>query len=64
MQSYPIGARVELCGLGAKPEMNGKCGVVASFRAAPGRCEVKLDGGLGSFKLRPKNLKCEPTELN
>ena len=52
----PIGARVELRGLQAKPELNGQRGVVVGFKAESGRCEVKLDDGSGSFRLKPGNL--------
>ena len=53
----PIGTRVELHGLKAKPELNGQRGVVAGFDAASGRCKVKLEDGRGPFKLKMGNLK-------
>ena len=53
----PIGTRVELHGLKAKPELNGQRGVVAGFDAASGRCKVKLEDGRGPFKLKVGNLK-------
>ena len=53
----PIGTRVELHGLKAKPELNGQRGVVEGFDAASGRCKVKLEDGRGPFKLRVENLK-------
>ena len=53
----PIGTRVELHGLKAKPELNGQRGVVEGFDAASGRCKVKLEDGRGPFKLKVENLK-------
>ena len=53
----PIGTRVELHGLKAKPELNGQRGVVAGFDAASGRCKVELEDGRGPFKLKVENLK-------
>ena len=52
----PIGTRVELHGLKAKPELNGQRGVVVGFDAASGRCKVKLEDGRGPFKLKVGNL--------
>ena len=56
----PIGARVELHGLKAKPELNGQRGVVVNdFSADSGRCQVKLEGsidGRRSLMLKPGNL--------
>ena len=42
--SIPIGARVELRGLQAKPELNGRRGVVVKFVGSTGRYRVQLDG--------------------
>merc|ERR1712185_115580 len=53
----PIGTRVELHGLKAKPELNGQRGVVEGFDAASGRCKVKLEDGRGPFKLKVENLQ-------
>ena len=53
----PIGTRVELHGLKAKPELNGQRGVVVGFDAASGRCKVELEDGRGPFKLKVGNLK-------
>ena len=40
----PIGARVELRGLQAKPELNGRRGVAVEFVGLSGRYRVQLDG--------------------
>ena len=34
----PIGARVELHGLKAKPQLNGQCGIVVGYVASSGQC--------------------------
>ena len=52
----PIGTRVELRGLQAKPELNGGWGVVAGFDAASGRIKVKLEDGRGPFKFKADNV--------
>ena len=52
----PIGTRVELHGLKAKPELNRQRGVVAGFDADSGRCVVKLEDGR-EFKSKVENLK-------
>ena len=52
----PIGTRVELHGLKAKPELNQQRGVVAGFDADSGRCVVKLEDGR-EFKSKVENLK-------
>ena len=52
----PIGTRVELHGLKAKPELNRQRGVVAGFDADSGRCVVKLEDGR-EFKSKAENLK-------
>ena len=49
--SIPIGARVELRGLKAKPELNGRRGVVVKFIGSSERCRVQLDEGGGEFSL-------------
>ena len=57
----PIGARVELHGLKAKPQLNGQCGIVVDYVASSGRCTVVLDESGGETKtkknLKPDNLK-------
>ena len=57
----PIGARVELHGLKAKPQLNGQCGVVVDYVASSGRCTVVLEGGGDETKtkmnIKPDNLK-------
>ena len=54
--AIPIGARVELRGLQAKPELNGQRGEVTGFDAASGRLKVRLGDGRGPFSLKPENL--------
>ena len=57
----PIGTRVELHGLKAKPQLNGHCGIVVNYVASSGRCTVVLEGGGGEPKtkmnIKPDNLK-------
>ena len=57
----PIGTRVELHGLKAKPQLNGQCGIVVDYVACSGRCTIVLDesGGETETKknLKPENLK-------
>ena len=57
--SMPIGTRVELRGLKAKPELNGQRGVVVGLKAASGRCKVKLEDGRGPFSLKVENIFVE-----
>jgi len=63
--SIPIGTRVELRGLQAKPELNGRRGVVVKFVSSTGRYRVELDergeGAAGeeqegAFSLKAGNL--------
>ena len=55
--AIPIGARVELRGLQAKPELNGRRGVVVKFVSSSGRYRVQLDGEGGeAFSLKAENL--------
>jgi len=58
LPSIPIGARVELRGLQAKPELNGRRGVVVKFIGSSGRYRVQLDeeGGGEAFSLKAENL--------
>ena len=57
----PIGTRVELHGLKAKPQLNGQCGIVVGYLESSGRCTVLLDDAGGETKskkdLKPENLK-------
>ena len=57
----PIGTRVEVHGLKAKPQLNGQCGIVVDYVASSGRCTVVLDESAGETKtkksLKPENLK-------
>jgi len=55
--AFAVGSRVELKGLKAKPELNGQAGLVVAFVASSGRFSVTVDGGKGTFDLRPQNLK-------
>ena len=52
----PIGTKVQLRGLQAKPELNGLRGVVTGFDASNGRCSVQLEDGRGPYKIKPENL--------
>jgi G3E family GTPase len=58
----PIGRHVELFGLKAQPELNGRRGVVTEFLAANGRFAVKLyeEGGSGQtpavVNVKPDNI--------
>ena len=55
--TIPISARVELRGLQAKPELNGRRGVVVKFVGSSGRYRVQLDGEGGeAFGLKAGNL--------
>ena len=49
---------MELRGLQAKPELNGRRGVVVKFIGSSGRCRVQLDEGhgLGEFSLKAENM--------
>ena len=53
----PINTTVQLCGLQAKPELNGQRGVVTGFDASSGRCSVQLEDGRGPYKIKPGNLE-------
>ena len=57
----PIGTRVELHGLKAKPQLNGQCGIVVGYLESSGRCTVSLGNSGGETKtkknLKPENLK-------
>ena len=54
----PVGTRVELYGLKAKPELNGQRGVVVGFKAASGRYKVELEDGRGPFSLKEEYVLC------
>ena len=56
MGGLAVGVRVELRGLKAKPELNGHRGVVEKYVASSGRFAVRVDDGLGSFRLKSDNL--------
>lgn len=43
----PLGARVRLTGLKAKPELNGRTGVMCDFATETGRCVVQLETEVG-----------------
>jgi DNA ligase-1 len=57
-----IGQRVRLVGLGARPELNGVCGVATEYIEASGRLSVSLSGDdrRAPLAIRPMNL--EPAE--
>ena len=56
----PIGTRVELHGLKAKPQLNGQYGIVVGYVASSGRCTVALGGARGKtetkMSIKPENL--------
>ena len=56
----PIGTRVELYGLKAKPQWNGQHGIVVGYVASSGRCTVVLEGARGKtetkMSIKPENL--------
>ena len=57
----PIGTRVELHGLKAKPQLNGRYGIVVGYVLSSGRCTVVLKDARGETKakmsIKPENLK-------
>ena len=57
----PIGARVELHGLKAKPQLNGQSGVVVDYMELSGRCTVALEDDGAEIKM---NIKLENLEWN
>ena len=57
----PIGTRVEVHGLKAKPQLNGQCGIVVGYLESSGRCTVSLDSG--SETKTKKNLMVKPENL-
>jgi len=52
----PVGSRVVLHGIVAKPELNGMTGIIESHIADKGRCGVKLGDG-SVISLKPANLR-------
>ena len=56
----PIGTRVELHGIKAKPQLNGQYGIVVGYVASSGRCTVVLEGARGEtetkMSIKPENL--------
>ena len=56
----PIGTRVKLHGLKAKPQLNGQYGIVVGYVASSGRCTVVLEGARGEretkMSIKPENL--------
>ena len=57
--SIPIGARVQLRGLQAKPELNGRQGVVVKFMGSSGRYRVVMGVSGGAQQGEAFNLKKE-----
>ena len=59
----PIGTRVKLHGLKAKPQLNGQYGIVVGYVLSSGRCTVVLEDARGETKtkmsIKPENLKWE-----
>ena len=56
------GKRVEICGLQARPEMNGRFGHVVEWVEGVGRFKVRLERGQASSK-QSKPLAIKPTNL-
>ena len=50
------GKQVKIHGLNAKPELNGRVGLAASYNNATGRYNVQLPDG-SVLALQPKNLE-------
>ena len=50
------GKQVKIHGLQAKPELNGRVGLAASYNDTTGRYNVKLPDG-SAIALQPKNLE-------
>ena len=50
--AVPIGTRVELHGLKAKPQLNGQYGIVVGYVASSGRCTVALAGARGETETK------------
>ena len=59
----PIGTRVELHGLKAKPQLNGQYGIVVGYVASSGRFTVVVEGARGEtetkMSIKPENLTWE-----
>ena len=57
----PIGTRVELHGLKAKPQLNGQYGIVVGYVLSSSQCTVVLEDARGETKMKmsikPENLK-------
>jgi hypothetical protein len=51
-----IGCRVELVGLRAKIDLNGCIGEVQAWVESSNRFSVSIDGGKGTYDVKPKNL--------
>ena len=51
-----IGTTVELCGLKAKPELNGTLATILGFDTSSGRYMVSLWSEGTSIKLKPENV--------
>ena len=66
--SSPLWRQVTLQGLQARPELNGRCGVVTAFDRAAGRWLVTLSVRSGSVeapagaRVKPANLRIEPPD--
>ena len=51
------GRRVRICGLAARPELNGRCGVARRFDVGKGRYEVVVEGEEEPLLLKPASLQ-------
>ena len=58
--SFLIGAPVRVCGLRARPELNGRSGRVASGTNPQGRLGVQVEGVYAPLALRSDNLQPAP----
>ena len=57
---FDIGAPVRVCGLKARPELNGRSGRVASGSSPQGRLGVQVEGVVAPLALRADNLEAAP----
>jgi hypothetical protein len=63
--TFKDGARVRICGLKARPELNGCLGIVDSQNSATGRFNIKVEKQVGNFEtiaLKPSALEPIPSE--
>ena len=63
LSPFPMGTKVEIAGLQAKPELNGRRGVVSGFVAKVSRCVVRLDTTGDEERDPPAPIKIRPHNL-